>query len=98
MQKHYCLCVQVLVNAALYPPCHGDLFYSLKEKGILDELIKDVKNICLLAYDNLAATVDFKILEYVINNDIDFLMEVTDKTRADIKGGTIIEYENALRL
>jgi UDP-N-acetylglucosamine pyrophosphorylase len=25
-------------------------------------------------------------------------MEVTDKTKADIKGGTLIEYENTIRL
>jgi len=28
----------------------------------------------------------------------EFLMEVTDKTRADVKGGTLIQYENKLRL
>lgn len=28
----------------------------------------------------------------------DFLMEVTDKTRADVKGGTLVEYEGKLRL
>jgi len=28
----------------------------------------------------------------------EYLMEVTDKTRADIKGGTLITYENKLRL
>jgi UTP--glucose-1-phosphate uridylyltransferase len=31
-------------------------------------------------------------------NKVDFLMEVTDKTKADIKGGTIIEYEGNIRL
>lgn len=29
---------------------------------------------------------------------IEFVMEVTDKTRADVKGGTLINYENKLRL
>ena len=28
----------------------------------------------------------------------DFVMEVTDKTRADVKGGTLIMYEKKLRL
>ena len=28
----------------------------------------------------------------------EFLMEVTDKTRADIKGGTLVDYEGKLRL
>ena len=28
----------------------------------------------------------------------EFIMEVTDKTRADVKGGTLVEYEGRLRL
>ena len=28
----------------------------------------------------------------------EFAMEVTDKTRADVKGGTLIQYEDRLRL
>ena len=28
----------------------------------------------------------------------EFAMEVTDKTRADVKGGTLIHYEDRLRL
>ena len=39
--------------------------------------------------DNLGATVDLNILKLLINKDktdsIEFLMEVTDKTRADVK-------------
>jgi UTP--glucose-1-phosphate uridylyltransferase len=29
---------------------------------------------------------------------VDFVMEVTDKTRSDVKGGTLIEYEGKARL
>lgn len=28
----------------------------------------------------------------------EFLMEVTDKTKADVKGGTLIDYEGSMRL
>ena len=28
----------------------------------------------------------------------EFIMEVTDKTRADVKGGTLIEYEGKAKL
>lgn len=38
--------------------------------------------------DNLGATVDLKLLNFLINEDggaCEFLMEVTDKTRADVK-------------
>ena len=29
---------------------------------------------------------------------IDFLMEVTDRTKADVKGGTLIHYEDTVKL
>ncbi|TBU03427.1 UTP--glucose-1-phosphate uridylyltransferase [Hamiltosporidium tvaerminnensis] len=86
-------------DACFYPPGHGDLLQSLKDTGMLDELINEGKEYLFVSnIDNLAATVDFKILEHLIENDIDFLMEVTEKTRADIKGGTLVKYENSLRL
>lgn len=54
--------------------------------------------------DNLGATVDLQILNKLLSEKsadgkpIEFVMEVTDKTRADVKGGTLIQYENKLRL
>ena len=48
--------------------------------------------------DNMGATVDLKILNLCLSEDHEFVMEVTDKTRADVKGGTLIEYEGKLRL
>lgn len=54
--------------------------------------------------DNLGAAVDINILNFLLNPPIagkaapEFLMEVTDKTRADVKGGTLIQYEGKLRL
>ena len=41
---------------------------------------------------------DLNILNMVISNNREFVMEVTDKTRADVKGGTLIQYEGKLRL
>ena len=47
--------------------------------------------------DNLGATVNLDILNFVMNPKNspanEFVMEVTDKTRADVKGGTLIQYE-----
>ena len=47
--------------------------------------------------DNLGATVNLDILNFILNpkNGVknEFVMEVTDKTRADVKGGTLIQYE-----
>ncbi|MEQ2225238.1 UTP--glucose-1-phosphate uridylyltransferase, partial [Ilyodon furcidens] len=52
--------------------------------------------------DNLGATVDLFILHHLMSQPADkrceFIMEVTDKTRADVKGGTLIQYEDHLRL
>ena len=43
-------------------------------------------------------SVDEKILLHMIESNAEFLMEVTDKTKADIKGGTLIDYEGSVRL
>lgn len=34
----------------------------------------------------------------MIDSQSEFIMEVTDKTKADIKGGTLIDYEGHIRL
>lgn len=43
---------------------------------------------------------DLNILNHIVNDpkQPEFIMEVTDKTRADVKGGTLIEYEDKLML
>jgi UTP--glucose-1-phosphate uridylyltransferase len=83
----------------MYPPGHGDLFYSIKKSGMLDSLLADGYEYLFVSnIDNLAATVDLRLLEYFAENNLEFLMEVTNKTRADVKGGTLIEYDGALRL
>lgn len=84
---------------SMYPPGHGDIFISLKDSGMLDKLLQEGREYLFVSnIDNLAATVDFNILNYVIENDVDFLMEVTEKTRADIKGGTLVELDDKLTL
>ena len=48
--------------------------------------------------DNLGATLDFEIMKMLFDNNHEFLMEVTEKTKADVKGGTLIDYDGKLRL
>jgi UTP--glucose-1-phosphate uridylyltransferase len=48
--------------------------------------------------DNLGAVADAKILNYMIEKKIPFLIEVTAKTAADVKGGTLYEQEGRLKL
>uniref|UniRef100_A0A2C9K5C7 UTP--glucose-1-phosphate uridylyltransferase n=1 Tax=Biomphalaria glabrata TaxID=6526 RepID=A0A2C9K5C7_BIOGL len=47
-------------------------------------------------------SIEGDILNFLVNSPQseapEFVMEVTDKTRADVKGGTLIEYEGKLRL
>ncbi|CAE6434640.1 unnamed protein product [Rhizoctonia solani] len=86
-----------------YPPGHGDIFDALKNSGLLDKLIAAGKEYIFISNaDNLGADVDLRILKVFAEGrkegPIDYMMELTDKTRADVKGGTIIEYEGKLRL
>lgn len=82
-----------------YPPGHGDVFESLQDSGMLDKLLSMGKDYLFISnIDNLKSTVDLSILNYLQSQEIDFLMEVTKKTRADVKGGTLIDYEGTLRL
>merc|ERR1719225_742478 len=82
-----------------YPPGHGDFYQSFSNSGLLNQFIEEGKEYCFVSnIDNLGATVDLNILNMVIDNSREFVMEVTDKTRADVKGGTLIQYEGHLRL
>ena len=82
-----------------YPPGHGDVFESLYNSGILDKLIeRGVEVIFLSNADNLGAVVDLRILQHMVESKAEYIMELTDKTKADVKGGTIIDYDNSVRL
>lgn len=75
---------------AWYPPGHGDFYQSFKNSGLLDKFINTEKEYCFISnIDNLGATVDMHILNLLLNpnavSDHEFVMEVTDKTRADVK-------------
>ena len=39
------------------------------------------------------AVVDLNILQHMVESRSEYIMELTDKTKADVKGGTIIDYE-----
>jgi len=82
-----------------YPPGHGDLFESLISSGELDSLLEQGREVLFVSNgDNLGATVDSKILDHMIDTGAEYIMELTDKTRADVKGGTLINYEGQVRL
>lgn len=82
-----------------YPPGHGDFFSALQNSGMLDSLISDGKEWVFVSnIDNLGATVDISIYDHVVKSGSDYVMELTNKTKADVKGGTLINYEGSARL
>ncbi|KAL7192716.1 hypothetical protein ACSBR2_024518 [Camellia fascicularis] len=82
-----------------YPPGHGDVFPALTNSGKLDALLSKGKEYVFIANsDNLGAVVDLKILHHLIQNKNEYCMEVTPKTLADVKGGTLISYEGKVQL
>lgn len=82
-----------------YPPGHGDLFDALNNSGLLDRLLAAGKTHLFVSnVDNLGAVVDFNIYQHMLDTGAEYVSEVTDKTKADIKGGTLIDYEGTIRL
>ncbi len=88
------------INAeAWYPPGHGDLYSCLLDKGYLDSFLEEGRDYLFISNtDNLGATIDLKILNYIIEKDIPFLMEVTAKTCADTKGGVLCQEKDQIKL
>ncbi|EFJ24299.1 hypothetical protein SELMODRAFT_174313 [Selaginella moellendorffii] len=82
-----------------YPPGHGDVFPALVNSKVLDKLVAQGKEYVFIANaDNLGATVDLKILNHLVKHKNQYCMEVTPKTLADVKGGTLISYEGRVQL
>lgn len=74
-----------------YPPGHGDFYDTFRSSGLLKKFIDEGREYCFLSnIDNLGATVDLNILNKLVGEErsdkpAEFVMEVTDKTRADVK-------------
>lgn len=82
-----------------YPPGHGDIFDALANSGTLETLIALGKEYIFISnVDNLGAIVDMNILQHMAITQAEYIMELTDKTKADVKGGTVIDYEGTVRL
>ncbi len=70
------------------PPGHGDLYAAIVTSGVLEELeAAGVRWVFVSNVDNLGAVLDPALLGYLASESIPFLMEVTDRTAADRKGG-----------
>ena len=70
------------------PPGHGDVFASLAESGILDQLVeRGVRYVFIANADNLGATCDPAIASWVIEHDLPLVVEACVRTANDRKGG-----------
>jgi UTP--glucose-1-phosphate uridylyltransferase len=70
------------------PPGHGDLYTALLTSGMLETLLdRGYRQLFISNSDNLGATLEPRILAWFAGEEIPFLMEVTDRTEADRKGG-----------
>jgi UTP--glucose-1-phosphate uridylyltransferase len=70
------------------PPGHGDVYAALYASGMLEKLLSEgVRHAFICNSDNLGAGLDEAILGYFAEKRLPFVMEVAEKTPADVKGG-----------
>ncbi len=81
------------------PAGHGDVYESLKRSGLLDKLRERGCKWALISnLDNLAACLEPWILGLIETEGIEFLLEVTTRTKVDRKGGTLVVRNGQLDL
>jgi UTP--glucose-1-phosphate uridylyltransferase len=72
------------------PPGHGDLYTALVTSGMLEALLeRDYRWAFVSNADNLGAVLEPRILAWIAEGDVPFVMEVADRTEADRKGGHV---------
>ncbi len=81
------------------PPGHGDIYPALKESGLLARLLAQGYRWAFVSNaDNLGATPDPCVAAYMEAEGVAFMLEVTPKTAADVKGGTLVRLGDNLEL
>jgi len=77
-----------------YPPGHGDFFKVFRSSGKLKKFVEQGKKVVFVSnIDNTGATVDLGLLSKAYNGT-SFIMEMSQRTPLDVKGGTLIWYED----
>jgi len=77
------------------PPGHGDVYAALHASGMLQTLLDDgVRYGFICNSDNLGAGIDGALLGYFAEKRLPFMMEVAEKTPADIKGGHLARHRD----
>lgn len=81
------------------PPGHGDIYEAMYQNGIIKKLLDNgIEYAFISNVDNLGAEIDLNILGYLAKTEIPFLMEVTERTEADRKGGHLARNKKNNRL
>jgi UTP--glucose-1-phosphate uridylyltransferase len=77
------------------PPGHGDLYTALETSGMLDKLLdRGVRYAFISNSDNLGARLDLSLLGHFAEGGYPFMMEVAERTPADVKGGHLARYSD----
>ena len=81
------------------PPGHGDIYPTLCATGLLDRMLaQGIRYLFVSNSDNLGASLDLRVASYFARSGDSFLMEVTDRTEADRKGGHLTRRRSDGRL
>ncbi|MCF7913225.1 MAG: UTP--glucose-1-phosphate uridylyltransferase [Candidatus Cloacimonetes bacterium] len=74
------------------PPGHGEIYMVMKKTGVLDLLLaKGYEYIFISNSDNLGAVADARILQYMSEQKLPFIMEVCHRSEMDKKGGHLAQ-------
>ena len=77
------------------PPGHGDVYTALYTSGTLQKLLDNgIRYALLCNSDNLGATADEGLLGYFATQNLPFVMEVAERTPADMKGGHLARHKD----
>lgn len=77
------------------PPGHGDVYTAMLTSGMLQSLLDNhIQYAFISNSDNLGARLDQSILGYFAYHQFPFMMEVAEKTPADLKGGHLARHKN----
>ncbi len=77
------------------PPGHGDIYPSLVVSEWLKRLLAEGVRFAFVSNsDNLGASLDLRLLTYFAQSEKPFIMEVTERTEADKKGGHLARYHD----
>ena len=77
------------------PPGHGDVHTALLTSAMLESFLANGIFYAFISNsDNLGARLDESLLGYFAYNQFPFMMEVAEKTPADMKGGHLAQHKN----